>query len=192
LQPVLDWFGDDKGKARRLLRAAMKGLNLRSRPDAGSASISSTVMFFSAPPGVLKPAVTAKHVLPYVTDTEEKLRLASRTGEKAPAPPTENCAATAKRPIAAPKPAASVASRMQMVQEVRQTIICSVCDLEITSHKRDQDIQAVALFGAANFLVCCCCLQTVPRSLEKTRAYRTRWIEYRHRMRQAAAKNRTQ
>jgi hypothetical protein len=182
LRTVLGWFGDDKGKARRLLRAAMQALNLRSRPDASSASISSTVVFFSALPGALKPAITDKHSLPDITDIEKKLRLESRTREKAPAPPPQRRDVAATRSAATPKPAAPVASWMQMVQEVRQTMICSVCDQEIPTRKRDRDMRAVALFGAADFAVCCCCLQTVPKRLEKP-AYCTRWIEYRHRMR---------
>jgi hypothetical protein len=186
LRTVFGWFGDDRGKARKLLRAAMKELNLRSRPDAGSASIRSTIVFFSAVPGARKPAVAGKHALPDVADIEEKLRRVSRTEENAPAPPPPQkraAAVTPSRRIAAPKSAASVASCLQMVQEVRQTMICSVCDQEIPTRKRDQDMREVALFGAADFAVCCCCIQTVPKQLEESDAYRARWIDYRHRMR---------
>jgi hypothetical protein len=88
---------------------------------------------------------------------------------------------------ARPRPPLVSAPVMEFIPELRQVMICDVCGQEISATHREQTMKDVALFGATNFGVCCCCLQGVPESLAESSAYQTRWIDYRHRARVAPA-----
>jgi hypothetical protein len=80
------------------------------------------------------------------------------------------------------KPTPKPAMLMEQIPQMRQVLICSVCNQEITREKRDQTAKEVLLFGAAAFGVCCCCLQAIPRWLFGDEDYHGRWIDYRHRI----------
>jgi hypothetical protein len=167
MRTVLSWFGNDKGKSRKRLRVAMKELNLGSRPDSGSASIRSNIIFFSKSQGASQPPASAGvRGRPNISEVKRKFEEQCCSTDfpgigRPPRTPREADAETRAAPTLPKKTATPAPSWMQLLQEVRQALICAVCDEEIPTHKRDRDTLAVALFGAADFGVSCCCLQTV-------------------------------
>jgi hypothetical protein len=192
---VLSWFHQDPGTARRLLGASIDSLGIDTRPKILHCSIGSRVVVFrrGVPPPDKTPPVLLTSQPPHLTsdlpvrlDTLRNLRrhqkAASRSRERganvAPSRPPPRTTASGP-PVG-----------LCMYQEVRQILLCPVCEAEITLAKRNLAMQEVVLFGAANFALCCCCFQTVAEDMAISEAYQRRWIDYRRTRRIEESKRR--